>query len=48
MKKTILINPLQQKSAPPTSMILGPFSELTSASAHLGGSLRSVNRDTEF
>ncbi len=38
MKRMILIKRLQQKPAPPTSMILGPFSELTSASAHLGGS----------
>jgi len=47
MKKMILANPLQQKPAPPTSMIVGPFSELASASAHLDGRPR-INPDTEL
>ena len=40
MKKMILSNPLQQKPVPPTSMIVGPFSELASASARFGGRSR--------
>ncbi|MDP1526371.1 MAG: IS21-like element helper ATPase IstB [Rhodocyclaceae bacterium] len=31
-------NPLQQKTSPPTSLCEGPFSERSSASAHLAGS----------
>jgi len=47
MKKMILANPLQQKPTPPTSKLVGPFSELVSASALLDGRSR-INPDTEL
>ena len=37
-ERTSGTNPLQQKSSPPTSLCEGPFSESSSASAHLAGS----------
>jgi hypothetical protein len=43
-----LTDPLQQKPTPPTSMLVGPFSELTPASAQLSARLRGIYLDTEY
>ena len=48
MDMTIPRKPLQLESNPPTSILEGPFSELTPASAHAGGRLDEITFDTEY
>jgi len=48
IQELVPVDPLQQKSIPPTWLFYGPFSELTFTSAGFSGKTEIRNGDTEY